>query len=216
MDQIKRKVSQEVKDHFIDDRYKLNSQVDLVEKLDDYDTFRSTFRSKQPRKEWHYDKQNSFKDDPTITTNEKNFPIDEKVNPVCLKRLETAQLESDSLQIKDSSQQKIMGNLANDLKMIKNELRLLQGDIKNLKKERHSLFLQIREKNKHVENLKSSNDSLVKMNAYYVKMKSGKLSFRKGEIMAVRRNPKATVESTKTQPRYRGPIVQSNCHKWLH
>ncbi|GBM47098.1 hypothetical protein AVEN_47007-1 [Araneus ventricosus] len=101
----------------------------------------------------------------------RNFPIDEKVNPVCLKRLETAQLESESLQIKDSSQHKIMGNLANDLKMVKNELRLLQGDIKNFKKERHSSFLQIQEKNKHVENLKSNNDSLVKMNAYYDKKK---------------------------------------------
>ncbi|GBL97091.1 hypothetical protein AVEN_254130-1 [Araneus ventricosus] len=50
----------------------------------------------------------------------KNVPIDEKVNPVCLKRLETAQLESESLQIKDSSQQKMMGNLADDLKMVKN------------------------------------------------------------------------------------------------
>ncbi|GBM25418.1 hypothetical protein AVEN_245825-1 [Araneus ventricosus] len=67
-DQIKRKVSQEVKDHFI---AKLNSPDDLVEKLDDYDTLRSTFRSKQPRKEWHYDKQNSFKDDSAFTTNEK-------------------------------------------------------------------------------------------------------------------------------------------------
>ncbi|GBN14265.1 hypothetical protein AVEN_174908-1 [Araneus ventricosus] len=27
----------------------------------------------------------------------RNFPIDEKVNPVCLKRLETAQLESEIL-----------------------------------------------------------------------------------------------------------------------
>ncbi|GBN05866.1 hypothetical protein AVEN_121120-1 [Araneus ventricosus] len=70
-DQIKRKVSQEVKDHFIDDWSKLNLPDDLVEKLDDYDTLRSTFRSKQPRKEWHYDKQNSFKDDSAFTTNEK-------------------------------------------------------------------------------------------------------------------------------------------------
>ncbi|GBM16502.1 hypothetical protein AVEN_148889-1 [Araneus ventricosus] len=70
-DQIKRKVSQEVKDHFIDDSSKLNSPDDLIEKLDDYDTLRSTFRSKQPRKEWHYDKQNSFKDDSAFTTNEK-------------------------------------------------------------------------------------------------------------------------------------------------
>ncbi|GBN78714.1 hypothetical protein AVEN_132582-1 [Araneus ventricosus] len=67
----KRKVSQEVKDHFIDDWSKLNSPDDLVEKLDDYDTLRSTFRSKQPRKEWHYDKHNSFKDDSAFTTNEK-------------------------------------------------------------------------------------------------------------------------------------------------
>ncbi|GBN29730.1 hypothetical protein AVEN_158408-1 [Araneus ventricosus] len=69
--QIKRKVAQEVKDHFIDDWSKLNSPNDLVEKLDDYDTLRSTFRSKQPRKEWNYDKQNSFKDDSAVTTNEK-------------------------------------------------------------------------------------------------------------------------------------------------
>ncbi|GBN86719.1 hypothetical protein AVEN_204980-1 [Araneus ventricosus] len=51
-------------------RSKLNSPDDLVEKLDDYDTLRSTFRSKQPRKEGHYDKRNSFKDDSAITTNE--------------------------------------------------------------------------------------------------------------------------------------------------
>ncbi|GBN31206.1 hypothetical protein AVEN_130144-1 [Araneus ventricosus] len=70
-DQIKRKVSQEIKDHFIDEWSKLNSPDDLFEKLADYDTLRSTFRSKQPRKEWHYDKQNSFKDDSAFTTNEK-------------------------------------------------------------------------------------------------------------------------------------------------
>ncbi|GBN28711.1 hypothetical protein AVEN_123589-1 [Araneus ventricosus] len=45
------------------------------------------------------------------------------------------------------------------------------------------------------------------MNAYYDKEKSGKLSFREREIVAIRRNPKATGESTKTQPRYRGPMV---------
>ncbi|GBN97027.1 hypothetical protein AVEN_88754-1 [Araneus ventricosus] len=108
----------------------------------------------------------------------RNFPIDEKVNPVCLKHLETAQSESESLQVKDSSQQKMMGNLANDLKMVKNELRLLQGDIKNFKKERQSLLLQIQEKKKNVENWKSNNDFLVKTNAYYDKKKSGKLSLR--------------------------------------
>ncbi|GBO32728.1 hypothetical protein AVEN_247775-1, partial [Araneus ventricosus] len=366
-DQIKRKVSQEVKDHFIDDWSKLNLPDDLVEKLDDYDTLRSTFRSKQPRKEWHYDKQNSFKDDSAFTTNEKkrlydithnergelkcfhcsnfghiarncsmpksvlicregnetghkiincvaketnhaseeslsvrlvgensdesnsflkeakinncdnmpaltsigrikadievdnvkaenisiyvvpddaqsvdliigrtwldlphiaytkigkrvhigyredelfrNFPIDEKVNPVCLKRLETAQSENESMQIKDTSQQKMMGNLANDLKMVKNELRLLQGDMKNFKEERQSLLLQNQEKNKNVDNLKSNNDSLVKTNSYYDKNKSGKVSLRKGDIVAVRRKPNTTSESTKPQPRYRGPMV---------
>ncbi|GBM06095.1 hypothetical protein AVEN_49468-1 [Araneus ventricosus] len=101
----------------------------------------------------------------------------------------------------------MMGNLANDLKMVKNELRLLQGDIKNFKKERQSLLIQIQEKNKNVENLKSNNDSLVKTNAYYDKKKSGKLSLRKGNIVAVRRNPNTTAESTKTKPRYRGPMV---------
>ncbi|GBM70835.1 hypothetical protein AVEN_69121-1 [Araneus ventricosus] len=45
-DQIKRKVTQEVKDHFIDEWSKLNSSDDLVKKLDDYDTLRSTFMSK--------------------------------------------------------------------------------------------------------------------------------------------------------------------------
>ncbi|GBM31040.1 hypothetical protein AVEN_46479-1 [Araneus ventricosus] len=54
-----------------DDWSKLNSPDDLVEKLDDYDTLRSTFRSKQPRKEWHYDKQGSIKDDSVFTTNEQ-------------------------------------------------------------------------------------------------------------------------------------------------
>ncbi|GBO36603.1 hypothetical protein AVEN_154010-1 [Araneus ventricosus] len=103
----------------------------------------------------------------------RNFPIDEKVNPVCLERLETAQSESESLQIKDASQQKMMGNLANDLKMVKNELQFLQGDIKNFKDERQSLLLQIQEKNKIVDNLKSNNDSLVKTNSYYDKNKSG-------------------------------------------
>ncbi|GBM43838.1 hypothetical protein AVEN_166234-1 [Araneus ventricosus] len=357
-DQIERKVSQEVKDHFIDDRSKLNSPDDLVEQLDDYDTLRSTFRSKRPRKEWHYDKQNSLKDDSAFTTNGnkknctetnhaneeslsvrlvgensddsnsflkkakinncdnvqalidtgssccllkisvaqklklkferaankiygfgnqkmpaltpigrikadievdnvkaknisiyvvpddaqsvdliigrtwldlphiaytkigervhigywedelfRNFPIDEKVNPVCLERLETAQLESESLHIKDTSQQKMMGNLADDLKMVKNELRLLQGDMKNFKEERQSLLLEIQEKNKNVDNLKSINNSLVKTNSYYDKNKSGKVLLRKGDIVAVRRKPNTTSESTKTQPRYRGPMV---------
>ncbi|GBO41089.1 hypothetical protein AVEN_143434-1 [Araneus ventricosus] len=412
-DQIKRKVTQEVKDHFIDEWSKLSSPDDLVEKLDDYDTLRSTFRSKQPRKAWHYDKQNSFKYDSALTTNEKkrlygithnkrgepkcfnysnfghiarncslsksvlicrednetdhkiincvaketnqssdeslsvrlvgknnsdennsflkkakinncdnvqalidtgssccllkisiaqklklkleravnkiygfgnqkmpaltsigrikadievdnvkaeniiiyvvpddaqsvdliigrtwldlphlaytktgnrvhigyhedelfrNFPIEEKVNPVCLKRLETAESESESLRIKDTSQQKMMANLANDLKMVKYELRLQQGDIKNFKEERQSLLLQIQERNKNVENLKRINDSLVKMNSYYDKNKSGKVSLRKGDIVAVRRKPNTIGESTKTQPRYRGPMVVTQVH----
>ncbi|GBL86244.1 hypothetical protein AVEN_131975-1 [Araneus ventricosus] len=367
-----------------DDWSKLNSRDDLVEKLDDYDTLRSTFRSKQQRKAWHYDKQNSFKDNSDVTTNEKkdlygithiervlacrecnetghkaincvaketnhssdkslsvrlvgenseesnsylkkakinncdnvqalidtgssccllkisiaqklklkleravnkihgfgnkkmpaltsigrikadievdnvksknksiyvvpddaqsfdliigrtcldlphiaytkmgkrvhngyredelfrNFPIDEKANRDCLKRLETSQLENESLQIKDSSQQKMIGNLANDLKVVKNELRLLQGDIKDFRKERHSLLLQIQENKRHVENLKNMSDSLVKTNAYYDRKKSGKVSLRKGEIVTVRRNSNTTGESTKTQPLYRAPMV---------
>ncbi|GBO35399.1 hypothetical protein AVEN_112267-1 [Araneus ventricosus] len=137
----------------------------------------------------------------------RNFPIDEKVNLVCLKRLETAQLESESLQIKDTSQQKMMGNLPNDLKMVKNELRLLQGDMKNFKEERQSLLLQIQEKDKNVDNLKSNNDSLVKTNSYYDRNKSSKVLLRKGDIVAVRRKPNTTSESTKPQPRYQGPMV---------
>ncbi|GBN89944.1 hypothetical protein AVEN_28786-1 [Araneus ventricosus] len=117
----------------------------------------------------------------------RNFPIGEKVNRVCPKPLETAQLEKESLQIKNFSQEKMIGNLANDLKIVKNEIILVQGDIKNFKEERHSLLLQIQEKNKNVENLKNDNDSLVKTNAYYYKKKTG--------------------ESTKTQQRYRGPMV---------
>ncbi|GBM04238.1 hypothetical protein AVEN_41048-1 [Araneus ventricosus] len=137
----------------------------------------------------------------------RNFQIDEKVNPVCLERLETAQSESESLQIKDTSQQKMMGNLANDLKMVKNKLRLLQGDMKNFKEERQSLLLQIQEKDKNVDNLKSSNDSLVKTISYYYRNKSGKVLLRKGDIVAFRRKPNTTNESTKPQPRYRGPMV---------
>ncbi|GBL77540.1 hypothetical protein AVEN_41914-1 [Araneus ventricosus] len=130
----------------------------------------------------------------------RNFLIDEKVNPVYLKRLETAQLESESLQIKDTSQQKMMGNLADDLKMVKNELQLLQEDMKNFKEERQSLLLQIQKKNKNVDNLKSINNSLVKTNSYYDKNKSGKVLLRKGDIVAVRRKPNTTSESTKPQP----------------
>ncbi|GBM85467.1 hypothetical protein AVEN_178654-1 [Araneus ventricosus] len=137
----------------------------------------------------------------------RNFPIDEKVNSVYLKRLETVQSESESLQIKDTYQKKLMGNLAGDLKMVKNELRLLQGDIKNFKEERQSRLLQIQKKNKNVDNLKSINNSLVKTNSYYDKNKSGKVSLRKGDIVAVTRKPNTTGESTKTQPRYRGPMV---------
>ncbi|GBN24097.1 hypothetical protein AVEN_4053-1 [Araneus ventricosus] len=82
--------------------------------------------------------------------------------------------------------------------------------LRTLRKSNTRFFFKSKKKNKHVENLKSNNDSLVKMNAYYDKKKSGKLSFRKGEIVAVGRNPKATGESTKTQPRCGGPIV---CHR---
>ncbi|GBO11349.1 hypothetical protein AVEN_218457-1 [Araneus ventricosus] len=137
----------------------------------------------------------------------RNFPIDEKVNPVCLERLETAQSESESLQIKDTFQQNMMCNLADDLKMVTNELRLLQGDIKNFKEERQSLLLQIQEKNNNADNVKSNNDFLVTRNSYYDKNKSGKVSLRKGDIVAVRRKPNTTDESKKTQPRYRGPMV---------
>ncbi|GBN71237.1 hypothetical protein AVEN_163835-1 [Araneus ventricosus] len=49
----------------------------------------------------------------------KNIPIDEKVNRVCFKPLETAQLEKESLQIRNSFPQMMIGNLANDLKMVK-------------------------------------------------------------------------------------------------
>ncbi|GBM91461.1 hypothetical protein AVEN_52161-1 [Araneus ventricosus] len=70
-----------------DEWSKLNSPNDLVEKLDDYDTLRSTYRSRQPRKEWHYDKQNSFKDDSVFTTNEKKklygITYNERGEPKC-------------------------------------------------------------------------------------------------------------------------------------
>ncbi|GBM89367.1 hypothetical protein AVEN_59475-1 [Araneus ventricosus] len=49
-----------------------------------------------------------------------------------------------------------------------------------------------------------------KMKSYYDKKqskKSGTLLFHKGEIVVVRRNTKVTGEPTKTQPRYRGPMV---------
>ncbi|GBM01084.1 hypothetical protein AVEN_136635-1 [Araneus ventricosus] len=99
----------------------------------------------------------------------------------------------------------MMGNLADDLKMVKHELRLLQGDIRNFKEERQSLLLQIQKKN--VDNLKSINNSLVKTNSYYDRNKSGKVLLRNGDIVAVRRKPNTTSESTKPQPRYQGPMV---------
>ncbi|GBO35469.1 hypothetical protein AVEN_111904-1 [Araneus ventricosus] len=86
-------------------------------------------------------------------------------------------------------------NLANDCKMVKNEIKLLQADIKDFKEERHSLLFQIQEKNKNNDHLKSNNDSLVKMNANYDKKKSVKLSFRLGETVAVKRNPKTTEQN---------------------
>ncbi|GBM44740.1 hypothetical protein AVEN_103203-1 [Araneus ventricosus] len=64
-----------------------------------------------------------------------------------------------------------------------------------------------KEKNNNVDNVKSSNDSLVKTNSYYDKKKSGKVSLRKGDLVAVTRKPNTTSESTKTQARYRGPMV---------
>ncbi|GBM26732.1 hypothetical protein AVEN_175887-1 [Araneus ventricosus] len=63
------------------------------------------------------------------------------------------------------------------------------------------------EKNKNVDNVKSNNGSLVKTNSYYDKSKSGKVSLRKGDIVAGRRKPNTTGESTTKQPRYRGPMV---------
>ncbi|GBM20008.1 Retrovirus-related Pol polyprotein from transposon 412 [Araneus ventricosus] len=149
-DQIKCKVSQEVKDNFIDDWSKRNSPDDLVEKLDDYATLRSTFWSKQLHKEGHYDKRNSFKDDSAITTNEKrklyvdliilwtwfdllhiadtrirkrfhigyqeyepfrNFPIDENINRICLKALETTKLEKSIVNLVSSQAESIENGL---------------------------------------------------------------------------------------------------------
>ncbi|GBM79890.1 hypothetical protein AVEN_220440-1 [Araneus ventricosus] len=70
-----------------DDWSKLNSPDDLVENLDGYETLRSTFKSKQPHKEWHYDKQNSFKDDSAFTINEKKklygITLNERGEPNC-------------------------------------------------------------------------------------------------------------------------------------
>ncbi|GBM51844.1 hypothetical protein AVEN_8707-1 [Araneus ventricosus] len=145
-DQIKRKVTQEVKAHFIDERSKLNSPDDLVEKLDDYDTLRSTFRSKQPRKEWHDDKQNFFKDDSAFTTNEKKrlygITHNERGEPKCFHCSN-------------------FGHIARNCSMRKSVLSCIEG----------------------------------------------KVSLRKGDIVAVRRKPNTTGESTKTQPRYGGPMV---------
>ncbi|GBL99225.1 hypothetical protein AVEN_140687-1 [Araneus ventricosus] len=79
----------------------------------------------------------------------------------------------------------MMGNLADDLKMVKNELRLLQGDIKNFKEERQSRLLQIQKRNKNVDKLKSINDSLVKTNSYYDRNKAVKVSLQENLTLQV-------------------------------
>ncbi|GBM08629.1 hypothetical protein AVEN_52466-1 [Araneus ventricosus] len=77
---------------------------------------------------------------------------------------------------------------------------------------RHTFLLQIQEKNKCIENLKSNIDSLAKMNVYPGKKKFDTFSFNKGEIVVIKRNPKATGEPTKTQPQYRGPMIVTEIH----
>ncbi|GBL90776.1 hypothetical protein AVEN_215517-1 [Araneus ventricosus] len=81
----------------------LNSQDDLVQKLDDYDTL-SFVRSKQERKEGHYDKRNSFKDDPAVTTNEKKKLYDnthnERGEPKCFNCSYFRRISKDSQQPK--------------------------------------------------------------------------------------------------------------------
>ncbi|GBM10936.1 hypothetical protein AVEN_171423-1 [Araneus ventricosus] len=340
-DQIKCKVSQEIKDHFIDEWSKLNSTDDLVEKLDDYDTLRSTFRSKQPRKEWHYDKQNSFKDDSAFTTKEKkrlygithnewgepkcfhcsnfghiarNCSIPKSVltcresNETGLKIIncvakETNKSSDESLSVRlvgensdenNSFLKKAKINNCDNVQPLidtgssccllkisiaqKLKLKLeravnkiygfgnqkmpaltsigrIKADIEfdNVKAENISVYIvhddaqsvdliigrtwldlphiaytkigervhigyrevelfrnfpiDEKKKNKNVDNLKSVNNSLVKTNSYYDENKSGKVSLRKGDIVAVRRKTNTTGESTKTQPRYRGPMV---------
>ncbi|GBM33964.1 hypothetical protein AVEN_53830-1 [Araneus ventricosus] len=68
--------------------------------MDDYDTLRSTFRSKQPRKERHYDKRNSIKDDSAITTNgnKKLYGIthNERSEPKCFNCSKFGHISKDS------------------------------------------------------------------------------------------------------------------------
>ncbi|GBN39044.1 hypothetical protein AVEN_65394-1 [Araneus ventricosus] len=52
-------------------RWSLSCKKYVLKHKDDYDTLRSTFKNKQSRKEGLYDKRNSFKNDPVVTTNEK-------------------------------------------------------------------------------------------------------------------------------------------------
>lgn len=46
-----------------------------------------------------------------------------------------------------------------------------------------------------------------KMKEYYDKKKCRTMTFEPGEIVVVRRPAKATGEPTKTQPKYRGPLL---------
>ncbi|GBL86931.1 hypothetical protein AVEN_218673-1 [Araneus ventricosus] len=174
-DQIKRIVSQEVKDHFIDDWSKLNSPDDLVEKLDDCDTLRSTFRSKQPP-DIEVDNVKGESISIYVVPDDEQ-PVDLIIGRTWLDLPHTAYTKiGKRFHIGDREDVPFRNFLIDEkVDRLKERVCLTAFETAQLEKE----SLQI----------KTSSQQKI------------------GEIVAVRKNPKATGESTKTQPRYLEPKV---------
>ncbi|GBM70988.1 hypothetical protein AVEN_163710-1 [Araneus ventricosus] len=74
----------------------------------------------------------------------RNFPIDEEVNPVCLECLGNSSVRRVKVCRFKTFPEKMMGNLADDHKMVKNELLTSTRGDNNFKEERQSLLLPLK------------------------------------------------------------------------